>query len=57
MSRTLNEMIGALPKQRRERIDARYREIKDEVERLASELRLARSASAKKRHRRAATTV
>jgi DNA-binding XRE family transcriptional regulator len=34
MSRTLSEMIGALPKQRRERIDARYRELKDEVESL-----------------------
>ena len=27
-------MIDALPKHRRERIDARYREIKDEVESL-----------------------
>ena len=34
MGRTLGEMIDALPKQRRERIDARYREIKDEVESL-----------------------
>jgi transcriptional regulator with XRE-family HTH domain len=34
MGRTLNEMIHALPKQRRERIDARYREIKDEVDSL-----------------------
>jgi len=40
MGRTLNEMIDALPKQRRERIDARYRELKDEVESL-SELRKA----------------
>ena len=38
MSRTLSEMIDTLPKQRRERIDARYRELKDEVESL-SELR------------------
>jgi DNA-binding XRE family transcriptional regulator len=38
MGRTLSEMIDALPKQRRERIDARYRELKDEVESL-SELR------------------
>ena len=40
MGRTLNEIIDALPKQRRERIDARYRELKDEVESL-SELRKA----------------
>jgi DNA-binding XRE family transcriptional regulator len=40
MGRTLNEMIDALPKQRRERIDARYRELKDEIESL-SELRKA----------------
>jgi hypothetical protein len=40
MGRTLSEMIDALPKQRRERIDARYRALKDEVESL-SELRKA----------------
>ncbi|MFL4978877.1 MAG: XRE family transcriptional regulator [Xanthobacteraceae bacterium] len=40
MGRTLNEMIDALPKQRRERIDVRYRELKDEIESL-SELRKA----------------
>src|SRR5882757_4027484 len=34
MGRMLNEMINALPKRRRERIDARYRELKDEVESL-----------------------
>jgi transcriptional regulator with XRE-family HTH domain len=34
MGRTLSEMIDALPKQRRERVDARYRELKDEVESL-----------------------
>ena len=34
MGRTLDEMIGGLPKQRRARIDARYREIRDEVESL-----------------------
>jgi DNA-binding XRE family transcriptional regulator len=34
MGRTVGEMIDALPKHRRERIDARYREIKDEVESL-----------------------
>jgi len=40
MGRTLSEMIDALPKRRRERVDARYREVKDEVESL-SELRKA----------------
>jgi hypothetical protein len=35
MGRTVNEIIAALPKPRRERIDARYRELKDEVESLA----------------------
>ena len=40
MARTLDEMIDALPKQRRERIDARYREIKEEVDSL-QELRKA----------------
>jgi DNA-binding XRE family transcriptional regulator len=34
MGRTLSEMIDALPKRRRERIDARYRELKDHVEGL-----------------------
>ena len=34
MGRTLSEMIDALPKQRRERVEARYRELKDEVESL-----------------------
>ncbi len=34
MGRTLSEMIDALPKERRERVDARYRELKDEVESL-----------------------
>ena len=38
MGKTLNEMIDALPKQRRERIDIRYRKLKDEIESL-SELR------------------
>jgi len=40
MGRTLGEMIDALPKQRRARIDARYRKLKDEVEGLG-ELRKA----------------
>src|ERR1700730_926521 len=34
MGRAVGEMIDALPKHRRERSDARYREIKDEVESL-----------------------
>lgn len=34
MGRTLSEVIDALPEQRRERVDARYRELKDEVESL-----------------------
>jgi hypothetical protein len=34
MGRTLGEVIDALPKQRRARIDARYREIKEDVESL-----------------------
>src|ERR1700730_16886036 len=34
MGRTLSEMIGALPKQRRERIDAQYRKLRDDVESL-----------------------
>jgi transcriptional regulator with XRE-family HTH domain len=40
MGRTLSEMIDAIPKRRRERIDARYRALKDEVESL-KELRQA----------------
>ncbi len=34
MGRTLDEMIDALPKDSRERVDARYRELKEKVERL-----------------------
>jgi|ERR1700674_5491953 len=34
MGRTINEIIDGLPKRRRERIDARYRELKDDVESL-----------------------
>lgn len=40
MGRTLGEMIDSLPRRRRERIDARYRELKKEAESL-SELRKA----------------
>ena len=34
MGRTLAEIVEALPPERRERIDARYRELKDQVESL-----------------------
>jgi len=34
MGRTLDEVIDALPKSRRARIDRRYRELRDEVESL-----------------------
>lgn len=34
MGRNLDEVIAALPPERRERIDARYRELKEEVEGL-----------------------
>jgi DNA-binding XRE family transcriptional regulator len=34
MSRTLEEVMNALPAERRERVEARYRELKDEVESL-----------------------
>jgi DNA-binding XRE family transcriptional regulator len=34
MGRNLNEIIDALPKERRQRIEARYRELKNEVESL-----------------------
>ena len=46
MGRTLSEMIDTLPKQRRERIDARYRELKDEVESLSELRKLAGKAQA-----------
>jgi hypothetical protein len=34
MGRNLNEIIDALPKERRQRVEARYRELKNEVESL-----------------------
>jgi hypothetical protein len=46
MGRTLSEMIDALPKQRRERIDARYRKLKDEVESLGDLRKAAGKAQA-----------
>ena len=36
MARTLDEVLAALPKARRDRIDARYRELRKEVESLAA---------------------
>jgi len=36
MGRSLDEVIAALPKSRRARIDRRYRELCDDVERLQS---------------------
>jgi hypothetical protein len=46
MGRTLNEVINALPTQRRRRIDARYRELKEEVESLRELRHLAGKAQA-----------
>ena len=46
MGRTLGEMIDALPKQRRERIEARYRELRDDVESLRELRKLAGRAQA-----------
>jgi DNA-binding XRE family transcriptional regulator len=34
MGRNLNEIMDALPKERRQRVEARYRELKNEVESL-----------------------
>ena len=46
MGRTLSEIIDALPKRRRERIDARYRELKDNVESLRELRKVAGKAQA-----------
>ena len=46
MGRTLDEVIGALPEERRERIDARFQELKDEVEGLGELRRMAGMAQA-----------
>jgi hypothetical protein len=46
MGRTLSEMIDAMPKRRRERIDARYRALKDEVESLQELRKVAGKAQA-----------
>ena len=46
MGRTLSEMIDGLPKQRRERIDARYRALEDDVESLRELRKMAGKAQA-----------
>jgi transcriptional regulator with XRE-family HTH domain len=46
MGRTVDEIIATLPKRRRARIDARYRELKDEVESLAALRKAAGKAQA-----------
>jgi hypothetical protein len=46
MGRTLSEMIDALPKRRRARIDVRYRELKDDVESLRALRKVAGKAQA-----------
>jgi hypothetical protein len=49
MGRTLSEMIDALPKGRRARIDVRYRELKDDVESLQALRKVAGKAQAPRR--------
>src|SRR4051812_44048361 len=44
MARTLDAVIGALPKGRRDRINARYRVLKDEVESLKALRKIAGKA-------------
>ncbi len=46
MGRTIGEMIDALPKRRRQRVVARYRELKEEVEGLRQLRKLAGKAQA-----------
>ncbi len=46
MGRTLREMIESLPRERQDRIEARYRELKEEVESLRALRRLAGKAQA-----------
>ena len=46
MGRTLGEMIDALPKQRRERVDAQYRKLRDDVESLREIRKVAGKAQA-----------
>jgi len=46
MGRTLAEVMDALPKGRRDRVEARYRELKDEVESLRQLRKVAGKAQA-----------
>ena len=46
MGRTLDDVIGALPKKRRQRVEARAEELKQEVESLAELRRVAGKAQA-----------
>ena len=46
MGRTLDEVMSTLPEERRERIDARFQELKDEVEGLGELRRMAGKAQA-----------
>jgi hypothetical protein len=46
MGRTLAEVMDALPTERRERVEARYRELKDEVESLRQLRKVAGKAQA-----------
>ena len=46
MGRTLDEVMSTLPEERRERIDARLQELKDEVEGLGELRRMAGKAQA-----------
>jgi len=56
MGRTLSEMMKALPKKRRARIEARFRELKDEVEVLqqSGKPRAVRSSPAGRARKRVA---
>ncbi len=46
MGRTLEEVMNALPAERRKRVEARYRELKDEVESLRQLRKVAGKAQA-----------
>lgn len=49
MGRTLNKIIAVLPKKRRQRIDARYHELKDEIEAMAESAPMTTYVGAKKK--------
>jgi hypothetical protein len=46
LARTLNQVLAGLPADRRARVDARYREMKAEIERLGELRRVAGKAQA-----------